>query len=285
MIKKSKNGGFAGVDIVIALGIISITLLILAAMYINTYIANVEIERRTQAINYATQIFEKISEYYYGDITNEKFAVTTNVYGNKEVVGIEIPEGYTVNIDIENYKTEEALDVVKNINIQVSYKVGEKNNTLVLSKYKTKENIVTPNRPELAQNMVAVKVQKTGNTASYKTTSMADSDWYNYYGRKWALAKETTSGTTITAADLYVWIPRYAYRVNNNGTIDIEFLYSNKNQKVGAYGSLENISFEYSVDNTFAEENARGYWIKVSEIKNDETAKRLNNSEYGPLIY
>lgn len=282
---KKTNGGFTGIDIVISLGIITITLLILASMYINTYVANIEIERRTQAINYASQIFEKISEYYYGDITNEKFTVATNVYGNQEIVGIEIPKGYTVDVSVENYKTDEATDVVKNIIVEISYKVGDKDNALTLSKYKTKENIITPNAPELAQNMTAVKVQKTGNTSNYKTTSDADSDWYNYYGRKWALAKEASTGSTITSADLYVWIPRYAYYVDSNGKINIEFLYSNKNQKVGSYGMLENISFEYQVDSTFSGDNARGYWIKVSEIKNDETAKRLNQSEYGPLIY
>lgn len=282
---KKTNGGFTGIDIVISLGIITITLLILASMYINTYVANIEIERRTQAINYASQIFEKISEYYYGDITNEKFIVATNVYGNQEIVGIEIPNGYTVDVSVENYKTDEATDVVKNVIVEISYKVGDKDNTLTLSKYKTKENIITPNAPELAQNMTAVKVQKTGNTSNYKTTSVTDSDWYNYYGRKWALAKEASTGSTITSADLYVWIPRYAYYVDSNGKINIEFLYSNKNQKVGSYGMLENISFEYQVDSTFSGDNARGYWIKVSEIKNDETAKRLNQSEYGPLIY
>ena len=282
---KKTNGGFTGIDIVISLGIITITLLILASMYINTYVANIEIERRTQAINYASQIFEKISEYYYGDITNEKFIVATNVYGNQEIVGIEIPNGYTVDVSVENYKTDEATDVVKNVIVEISYKVGDKDNTLTLSKYKTKENIITPNAPELPQNMVAVKVQKTGNTSNYKTTSDADSDWHNYYGRKWALAKESSSGSTITVADLYVWIPRYAYYVEESGKINIEFLYSNKNQKVGSYGMLENISFEYQVDSTFSGDNARGYWIKVSEIKNDETAKRLNQSEYGPLIY
>lgn len=285
--KKIKTStGNTGIDIVISLGLITITLGVLAALYFNTYIANTEIERRTQAINYASQIFEKISEYYYGDITETNLAITTNEEGNQEIAGIEILPPYTVALTIENYKSDAATDVVKNIIVNITYTIGNKNEELTLSRYKTKESVITPNAPELAENMVAVKVQKSGNTSSYKTTSIVDADWYNYFGRKWALAKENTSGSTITAADLYVWIPRYAYLTDSNGNTDIQFLYSNKNQIVGSYGVLQELTAGYTVDTTaFSGENARGYWVKISEIENDETANRLNNSEYGPLIY
>ena len=285
MKKIKTNMGNTGIDIVISLGIIVITLGVLVSLYFNTYIANIEIERRTQAINYASQIFEKISEYYYGDITEANFATTTNANGNQEIAGIEIPSPYTISVNVENYKTDEATDVVKNITVNIMYTIGNKNEELTLSRYKTKESIITPNAPELRQNMVAVKVQKSGNTSSYKTTSLGDNDWYNYFGRKWALAKENSSGSTITVADLYVWIPRYAYFTNVNGNTDIQFLYSNKNQTVGSYGILEDMPLGYNVATAFSGENARGYWIKISEIEKDETANRLNNSEYGPLIY
>lgn len=284
MKKIKTNRGNTGIDIVISLGLITITLGVLAALYFNTYIANIEIERRTQAINYASQIFEKVSEYYYGDITEEKIA-TINSDGKQEIAGIEIPQAYTVDIKVENYKAEEATDVVKIVTLNITYTIGQKEQKITLSRYKTKEILITPNAPVLAENMIAVKVQKTENASSYKTTSIIDEDWYNYFGRKWALAKENLAGSTITKEELYVWIPRYAYHTDEYGNNNIEFLYSNKNKKVGQYGLLEDIGSEYIVDKVFSGKNATGYWVKVSEIENDKMAKKLNNSEYGPLIY
>ena len=286
MKKIKTDGGNTGIDIVISLGIISITAVILAILYFNAYISNVEVERRAQAISYASQIFEKISEYYYDDITAEQFAVTTNTNGMQEIVGVEIPTPYTIDINIENYKTDEATDVVKTITLQITYNVGEKANTLTLKRYKTKETLLTLNAPELAQNMTPVKVQKLGDTSTYKTTSITDEDWYNYYGKRWAIAKDSSVGTTVSVTDLYVWIPRYAYYTDENGNTNIEFLYSNENQKVGLYGNLEDYTSGYNVDEErFSGDNERGYWVKISEIANDETANRLNESEYGPLIY
>lgn len=283
MKKIKSDGGMTGIDIAVSLGIISITLVIIAALYFNVYIANIEIERRTQAINYASQIFEKMSEYYYADVTNEKFTVTTNSSGKNEIAGIEIPKSYTVSVNIENYKTEQANDVVKHVTVNITYKVGNKDNTLTLSRYKTKEVLIVPNAPDLESDMIAIK--KQNNSSTYKETTTLDADWYNYIQKKWALAKKTTSSSTITASDLYVWIPRYAYYIDTNNNINIQFLYSNKNQTVDAYGNLTNISSDYIVDDKFSGDNKNGYWVKISEMSNDKTATRLNNSKYGAVIY
>ncbi len=285
MEKIKSNGGYSGIEIAISLGIISITLVILAALYFNMYIGNIEIERRTQALNYASQIFEKVSEYYYSEVTPENFAITQNSSGNNEVAGIEIPKSYEVLVNIQNYKTNEATDVVKNVQITITYKVGNKDNTITLNRFKTKEVLITPNKPILEDNMTAVKVQKTGSTSTYKTTTTIDSDWYNYFQKRWALAKDNSTGNEVVGTDLFVWIPRYAYYLDSNQNLNIEFLYADKNQKVDEYGNLVDISSEYIVDSKFSGDNKNGYWIKISEIENDETAKRLNNSQYGNLIY
>ena len=285
MEKIKSNGGYSGIEIAISLGIISITLVILAALYFNMYIGNIEIERRTQALNYASQIFEKVSEYYYSEVTPENFAITQNSSGNNEVAGIEIPKSYEVLVNIQNYKTNEATDVVKNVQITITYKVGNKDNTITLNRFKTKEVLITPNKPILEDNMTAVKVQKTGSTSTYKTTTTTDSDWYNYFQKRWALAKDNSTGNEVVGTDLFVWIPRYAYYLDSNQNLNIEFLYADKNQKVDEYGNLVDISSEYIVDSKFLGDNKNGYWIKISEIENDETAKRLNNSQYGNLIY
>lgn len=106
--------------------------------------------------------------------------------------------------------------------------------------------------------------------------------WYNYSQKKWALAKKST---TITTDDVYVWIPRYAYYTDSSNNIYVKFLYSNKNKTVNENGNLEDIPSNYVIDTTFSGNKENGYWIKISEMSNDETATRLNNSNYGKLIY
>lgn len=80
-----------------------------------------------------------------------------------------------------------------------------------------------------------------------------------------------------------MWIPRYAYYIDSSNNINIVFLYLNKNKTVNANGNLEDIPSGYIVDSKFSEEN--GYWVKISEILEDSTATRLNNSTYGKVVY
>ena len=283
MINMKSNKGNTGVDIIISLGIIVVTLTVLISLYFSLYISNIEIERRTQAISYGTQILEKVSEYYYSDVTNENFEQSTLPNGRKQIAGIEISNGYDVSVNVSNYTYNDISDVLKKVEVTIRYKISNKQHTLTLSKNKTKERLVVPNLPELPQELVPVKVQKENNKSIYKLTSTTDSSWYNYNNKLWALAIEKTkSEASITTEDLYVWIPRYAY---NSTTSEIKFLYSDKNRTVNSSGDLEYIETSYVVDNKFTNDDSRGYWIKVSDIRTDETASRLNNSEYGKLIY
>lgn len=285
MEKVKSNVGNTGIDIAISLGIISITLAILAALYFNTYITNAEIERRTQAINYATQIFEKISEYYYSDVTQENFTVTTNSNGREEIAGIEIEKGYTISVNIEDYTNNDETNVVKTVTVIVNYKIGNKDNKVELKKFKEKETLITPNKPELSNNMIAVKGQVVNGNVKFKDINLPDNTWYNYLQKKWALARMSDENNSLSEKDIYVWIPRYAYYIDNNNQINIEFLYSNKNQNVNTNGNLEDLPNNYVIDEKFKGDNEKGYWQKVTEIQNDETANRLNKSKYGEFSY
>lgn len=106
-------------------------------------------------------------------------------------------------------------------------------------KFNAEQNV---NAPNLKQGMTPVKFVTDGNnTNKFKTveTSEDDSEWYNYNEKKWANAR-TEDGS------LWVWIPRYAYRINKpntsdteqKGTTDIVFLagttdsYVNENGKI-----------------------------------------------------
>ena len=84
------------------------------------------------------------------------------------------------------------------------------------------------NAPVLKQGMTPVKFEiDEKGTSKMKTveTTADDKDWYNYKNKQWANAK-TEDGS------LWVWIPRYAYRIiqpaaddaERKGTTEIVFL-------------------------------------------------------------
>ena len=276
-----QENGITGIDIAISLGIISITLAILGALYFNLYISSAQIERKAEAINFATQILEKMDSYYYSDINSQTFLATEKANGKKEIVGIEIPKGYNVTTQITQYPNGGNIDVVKQVSVTVGYTIGEKGHAITLRKNKQKETFVVPNIPKLENNMVPVKAIKNGNSKTYKQTTVQDEQWYNYNQKKWALAVLNTVGDVIKKEDLYVWIPRFAYSLNDN--TNIKFLDSNTNKYVTASGNLEEITNAYAVDNEFSTNN--GYWAKIVEISGDSVATLLNNSSYGPVEY
>ena len=101
------------------------------------------------------------------------------------------------------------------------------------------------NLPKLSDGMIPIKYNEASN--KWIITDQTDIDWFDYTNRKWANimlcdGKYNTSsevGTEINANELgsmFVWIPRYAYRINTNyhsnitGDIDIKFLIDKGNK-------------------------------------------------------
>ena len=76
------------------------------------------------------------------------------------------------------------------------------------------------NKPVLTTGMKAIKfIDPTESSkGEVRDSSVDETDWYDYNAKKWANA-QTEDGS------MWVWIPRYAYRVNETDkTFDIKFL-------------------------------------------------------------
>lgn len=72
------------------------------------------------------------------------------------------------------------------------------------------------NKPELMTGMTAIQfTEPTADTAGsvVKVSDSSKNDWYNYDAQKWANA-QTEDGS------MWVWIPRYAYKVVYNDPND-----------------------------------------------------------------
>ena len=108
-----------------------------------------------------------------------------------------------------------------------------------------------PNAPKLTEGMIPVKYNET--IEKWVITNEDDEEWYNYTNKQWANVmlsdgkyktsksnEYTTDGTTqVEVADLgsmFVWIPRYAYKIESGyhssttGTIDVKFLNGSTNE-------------------------------------------------------
>ena len=129
--------------------------------------------------------------------------------------------------------------------------------------FNTQEGV---NRPKLASGMIPIKfVDPTSSEKGRKEKiESTHTDWYDYNGKKWANA-QTEDGS------MWVWIPRYAYKVNDNQTFDIKFLigttdnYYDENGKMQTAKRCKSIneqvdtSVGYTVHPAFTDETAIDY--------------------------
>ena len=143
------------------------------------------------------------------------------------------------------------------------------------------------NKPEMAEGMIPIKY----NGTKWVTTTVDDEDWYNYnesgsnYESKWAnimlsdgkyKADTVEAGTEVEESDLgsmFVWIPRYAYKIENGyhsstaGDISIEFLEGTSSHKTGVdIGSYP--EYSYSED---ASESKMNNYVVHPAFNYDET--------------
>lgn len=95
-------------------------------------------------------------------------------------------------------------------------------------------------------------------------------EWYDYSKQKWANIVTRNNGVEA----YYVWIPRYAYALNNNETTDVIFIDTfNVNRKTGKKPDLT----KYTIPEAFTwmDKPLSGYWIGKYQI-NDGTAVVIN---------
>ena len=273
--------GAIGTDAFISILVITLFVGLIATLTYNIYIATMETKRTSQATAYIVEIFEHIDKLYYNDVTesnlvdyiNNKYNNAENAEADSEISDINIASARNVT-NIENtdetkellttpYKIEvsikpynEQFDLVKTITVTVKYDVGMEEQKLTMTKVKAKENLITPNEPninsiELAERKNVYAVKYAGGSW-YVTNAEKDTTWYNYENGYWATVfictKSFEEGDQVLRTDLgdyYVWIPRYAYNSTNKS--DIKFLYENTEQFVNEQGNLENLPEGYTI--------------------------------------
>ena len=90
------------------------------------------------------------------------------------------------------------------------------------------------NKPVLTAGMKAIKFTDPtqDRKGEVRESSADETDWYDYNAKKWANS-QTEDGS------MWVWIPRYAYKVNDNQTFDIKFLIGTTDNYYDENGNIQ----------------------------------------------
>jgi len=128
--------GFAGSDIIISVIILFIFVSLISTMFYNFNVSGKELERRSEAVNIAVSQIEQIKINGFSQLINGN-----DISCNKET--IEGKEGYYKTITVEDYAdTDETKqrDVVKKVNVKITYKFKNQEQNVELSTILSKES-------------------------------------------------------------------------------------------------------------------------------------------------
>lgn len=299
------NKGLTGADALLAVALIVLFSGIIATISYNIYIATSSLKRSSKATEYITNVFEHAKKEYYDDVTEEKLVeyFNTNFKDKKTEAFVSNDEQlntsdkpYIIKISVTSYNTtennEEKLDLVKEIEVNVKYKLGNKTKEINMKTAKARETLETPNKPELSQITTAqeeyVYPIKYANN-KWQVISSDDSNWYNYENGVWAsvlIAKtQKQIGDSVTEEDgtIKLWIPRFAYLSSDASSV--EFLYKNTNKKIEVENEITEIKEKTagSIVNDEAFNPASGSLTGIWITKEDLTSQPysiLNESKY-----
>lgn len=138
-----KQEGFSGVELSVAVIIVTIFIGLIGALIFNVYLHTTSAARNSQATSYAVEILEKANQLYYDDTLLNTGTYTTNDT-NRQILGINIPQGYEVSLEVEKYNEQpgntDKLDLIKILDVNVDYTVGNNSYNVNIKTLKVKEN-------------------------------------------------------------------------------------------------------------------------------------------------
>lgn len=241
---------------------------------------------------------------YIGTKSSQRKHIYSNEYNDIEkIIGTSINEDFFV-IDNSNAKglgLEEQISGVYLINydkllvFNLKPYINDNEKTYILSnileEYIKNREIDTSgaNKPLLLEGMKPVKYNET--LKKWEITTENDNSWYNYDDKKWAnVILSDYEGEDIDQASMFVWIPRYAYKISENnyntnkeGIIAIKFLKDNTNyDKEGNLINNKNTksNLDYVVHPAFNfDKELTGIWVSKYEASSLEYG--LTGENYG----
>lgn len=218
--KLKSQKGLTGIDVVIAITIISATTIAIMAIYVNLIVNSKKATRNSAATRIATSILSNIDYMYYADVEKELHRINnyngTSLTFDKEVYdtkifNTKITSGYKVKISAtEISNTTDKLSVAEggisncplilDIKVTVSYEASGKKQSITLKTVKKREILEECNAPNLndligcsynnskltIKSLNQIQPIKWSNAVNGYVKTTESDDWYNYSNREWA---------------------------------------------------------------------------------------------------
>lgn len=133
--------GITGIDIAISIIVITIFIAMISNLIVNINLNSKDTERKTIAISYAIQEIEKIKSQGYLDSYENKGIETEDIIQENDINDNDGNfTGYHKKILIKDYTliqndNTKQKNLVKEITVEISYKLGNKDKTVNLSTY------------------------------------------------------------------------------------------------------------------------------------------------------
>lgn len=145
--KIKKEDGITGVDIAMSVIIVTIFISLIANLIVNINLNKTETQRMSIATSYAVQEIEKIKangyieeKYDEKGITNEE--ILNQIYGEDILDSNGEFTGFNKKIFIKDYKlidNTKQKNLLKQITVEISYKISGKDKNVTISTYIAKE--------------------------------------------------------------------------------------------------------------------------------------------------
>ena len=237
--------GITGTDVAVAIIIISATIGVITGIYINVTNGSKENIRYSAATKIVTQVAENIEAMSYDELssaTTFELDSNTDEGVERKVLGVTIPKGYSIKVTESDFTSD--LDIIKEYNIEVSYRVGKDyNDSVSVQVIKKRELLEQTNKPDLylipnySKDSYIYPIKKT--STGYVVTTTSDKDWYNYddgyYANVYVSSSKKNIGAAVTPLDgeKYVWIPRFGKTATTQlTTSNLTYLYGTSKHSI-----------------------------------------------------
>ena len=293
--KLNNQNGLTGAEIVISIIMIILSIGVISMLYINLSFTSRDTDRKTRAVQIATNILENMGQEYFDNIENKlNDNGASDSYGNittSPIYGTEIPIGYSVNISFTNIDTYK-----KTANVKVKYRINDREKEISLAKtfYREATDEVNPpvfsgdtyqnqlktdatdvlsmydSKSEFAGGIkVICPIMFDKSSNKYKIVTDLETNWYSYTNKLWArilvipseelndyIKDEFVTDLDVLTGDYsYVWIPKYGIKKDSTENIDLFFKYLTTNLAI-----LNNTEYYYvNVNEKIEESTEREY--------------------------
>lgn len=266
LLKKLKSQkGATGTDVLIAAAMIVLAVGIVSMLYVNTSIQSKNITRTSGATRIATNLIENIDAMSYEELLSAlPGSNEINVDKNTDttIFNTKIPTGFAVTIKAplvygSHTVAQEKFDLVRQVEVLVSYDVGKTTEQVNFSTVKQREMISECNAPAtgdlrngfLQSGMNYYPIKYVSSINAYLKTTEDDPEWYNYTNKEWAtviISRKNENeifdpngkfiGTINVATDnaaytqKAVWVPRY-FTNGTSSNKNVLFAFNAKNNE------------------------------------------------------